>query len=474
MAGLGTTAGRVGTFVVVALVCAVAWPSGTADAARALLSVDGVPGGPGSITQFALEGPSGTPRALGTAAAGADPQHVALTSDGRYAYASASEDATVTAYRVDRKSGSLEALPGPPVAAEEGAHGVAVAPGDRYVYVANQKPGTVSQYGVAPDGSLSPLAEASVPAGAGASGIAIAPDGRSVYVTNIRAASVSQYAVDRRSGRLKPMSPPAVAAPHAASGLGISPDGRALYVASLSGRLAQYEIDPETGELTPMRPASVAVGLGSAGIATTPSGRYLYTPDAGRDTASQFAIHRRSGRLSPLEPPAVSVGAAPGGIAATPDGRFVYVANSDDSTLSRFRVGDDGRLGETPSSPIATGPSPHGVAVSPNQGPVARLRVRRGDLVARVGEPVRLDSRRSRDRDGKVARRSWRFGDGTRRRGPAVVRHRFRRPGTYLVRVRVTDDEGCSRRLVYTGQTAYCNGSGRAVAKRRIKVRPAR
>ncbi len=41
-----------------------------------------------------------------------------------------------------------------------------------------------------------------------------------------------------------------------------------------------------------------------------------------------------------------------------------------------------------------------------------------------------------------------------------------------MVTVTETDDSGCSTRLVYTGQTAYCNGSPQAVGIERIPVPP--
>jgi hypothetical protein len=67
---------------------------------------------------------------------------------------------------------------------------------------------------------------------------------------------------------------------------------------------------------------------------------------------------------------------------------------------------------------------------------------------------------------------AWRFGDGHGRpNGSATDTHSYRRPGRYTVTVTVTDDEGCSSRKTYTGQTTSCNGGPQAVAKRRIRVR---
>jgi hypothetical protein len=97
----------------------------------------------------------------------------------------------------------------------------------------------------------------------------------------------------------------------------------------------------------------------------------------------------------------------------------------------------------------------------------------RGKRPPRAGQVVRFSAVRSTDPDGRVAIHRWRFGDGKHARAAkAKIRHRFRRPGRYTIRLRVRDDEGCSARLLYTGQSAYCNGGPEAVASKRIRVRP--
>jgi hypothetical protein len=174
--------------------------------------------------------------------------------------------------------------------------------------------------------------------------------------------------------------------------------------------------------------------------------------------------------LERLSPAAVPAGERPEGAAIAPNGRALYVVDADGGGVHWFSIHPrTGRLTAGDPAFFATGPNPHGAVVTPDQGPVARLRV---DPVVEAGEPVRLDGTPSRDPDGRVARYAWSFGDGRKTiAGAPVAIHRYRGPGRYSARLKVTDDEGCAARRVYTGQTISCNGGPAAIAIRRVTVR---
>ena len=69
-------------------------------------------------------------------------------------------------------------------------------------------------------------------------------------------------------------------------------------------------------------------------------------------------------------------------------------------------------------------------------------------------------------------RYDWDFGDGETATdaGPRPV-HVYASARDYRVTVTVTDNEGCSERLVFTGQMPLCNGSPRAKASRLVTIR---
>jgi PKD domain/PASTA domain len=50
------------------------------------------------------------------------------------------------------------------------------------------------------------------------------------------------------------------------------------------------------------------------------------------------------------------------------------------------------------------------------------------------------------------------------------VSHVYAQPGSYSATLTVTDDQGCSTALLYTGQTASCDGGPTASAKASVTV----
>jgi DNA-binding beta-propeller fold protein YncE len=118
-------------------------------------------------------------------------------------------------------------------------------------------------------------------------------------------------------------------------------------------------------------------------------------------------------------------------------------------------------------SPIPVGSSPFGIAIIPDQPPLASFI----DPRARPGIPVAFNASASSDPDGTIARFDWVFGDGqTAPGGGPTPSHTYKRPGTYKATLTLTDNEGCSTALVFTGQTAYCNGQASAAQTQTIKV----
>lgn len=187
-----------------------------------------------------------------------------------------------------------------------------------------------------------------------------------------------------------------------------------------------------------------------------------------------FAI-AADGRLSSLgslptcDQAQTAAACGPNAIAIAPDSKAAYALNTFSENVASFGINDDGTLMEIEPSPIPTGgvdPAVQGIVAEPNQGPIASLA---RDNVASL--TASFDASESSDPDGEIVRYDWDFGDGetVSTAGPNTT-HVYARPGRYRVTVTVSDNEGCSDALVFTGQTVLCNGSVDAKASRLITV----
>ncbi len=343
--------------------------------------------------------------------------------------------------------------------------------------------------------------------------IAVHPAGHSAYVTDPLYGKVRQYTIGPGGG-LVPKDPPSVFELPAARGVAVSPGGAVLYVLVSRG-IAVLDIDA-TGALT-RRPGLVAVPSTSLeDLALTPDGRHLYATSQDR-RVFQFDVGA-DGAPTPMAVPSLltPLGAKPIGIAVAPDASVVYVAAQGVSTAGSRRVltfavgpggalsagadaliagagftlwylstspdgkhlfvgGDDGHLFDLGPGPLLAPAAPakvdlsgaHGVVVSPNQAPVASF----APGPAAAGSPVRFDASAASDPDGTIVRYDWDFGDGTALPdGGPTPEHVYTSPGTYIVTLVVTDNEGASTATVFTGGTVLGNGTPGAQATQVVEV----
>jgi MYXO-CTERM domain-containing protein len=124
--------------------------------------------------------------------------------------------------------------------------------------------------------------------------------------------------------------------------------------------------------------------------------------------------------------------------------------------LVRLTVTDDkGATGQDAAIVIVGAPG--------NRLPVADAGA---NLSATVNTAVAFDARGSFDVDGTLTSYAWDFGDGQRGTG-AQTQHAYANPGSYLVRLTVTDDRGATSEdflLVTVGQLAVVNQAPQARA----------
>ncbi len=238
-------------------------------------------------------------------------------------------------------------------------------------------------------------------------------------------------------------------------GIAITPDGRSVYVASdLSGTVSV--IDTATNSVTG---PPIEIGTDPEWVTVSPNDSAVYVSNFSSNSVSVIDPGTDEVRTT------VMIGEEePQGIAVSPDSATWFVTTLSDEMVRGFRAKSEKSLG----GPIAVGVEPSRLVFSPDQPPSATFS---GPTLARPGPPVSFDASASRDPDGSIAEFAWNFGDGTATQsaGPTPA-HVYSSPGTYRVGLRLTDDEGCSTNLVFTGQTASCNGSAAASATGSVTV----
>ena len=143
--------------------------------------------------------------------------------------------------------------------------------------------------------------------------------------------------------------------------------------------------------------------------------------------------------------------------AVTADDKTLFVTSGSDNTVTPVTGGNSLSVG----TPIAVGTAPVAVAITPDQAPVASLKVTLGP----PGTPTSFDATASTAPDGSISSYAWNFGDGSTETTPTpFATHTYTTPGPITATVTVTSADGTSTSQGFTGQTMVRNGGPSAIA----------
>jgi DNA-binding beta-propeller fold protein YncE len=369
---------------------------------------------------------------------------VAISPDGSRAYVGRKDSKDVVA--IDLRTGRLV---GSPIPIGEIPTAIAITPDGRRAYVVDS---TGSELEPAEtitvlDTQTGSVVGGPIKVGRAPSDVAIAPDGSKAYVVNQFSNTVTVLDTGTNAALGEPIT-----IVEQTTDIAISPDGSRAYVTSQISDVVSA-IDTHTDRVVGESPKLIG---GSFPIAISPDGGRAYVASLNESFLSVVDV--RAGQLLP----GVSGIEAPEFVAIAPDGRTVYLAGSEATNVAALDAGTSQLR-----VPIPVGKGAAGIAVVPDQPPAASFTVAR----ARPGVPVGFDASGSKDPDGAVSTYAWDFGD---RRGATAGKpgtsHVYRAPGAYRATLTLTDDEGCSTAFVFTGRTAYCNGSAVATATEPVTV----
>jgi YVTN family beta-propeller protein len=370
---------------------------------------------------------------------GLGPFGMAITPDARTAYVANIDVGLVKAIDVGTKQ-----VAGTPIEVGGGPEGIAITPDGTRAYVATNGGERVAVIDTA-DNFVGPP----IPVAGDPDSVAITPDGRSAYVTDLTSGDVS--VIDTAANQVVGPPIPVGSSPR---GIAITPDGSRAYVAN-SGSKTVSVIDTATNQVVG---PPIEVENEPYAVAVTPDGSRVYVTNRGMGTVSVIDT-----ATNQVVGPPIQLTGEPTAIAITPDGTRAYVTNGMSGIVAVIETATNQVVGP----PIMVGTAPESIAITPDQPPLAAFT----GSVARPGVPIVFSAAASRDQDGSISRYSWDFGDGqTVPDGGPSPGHTYSKPGSYRVTLTVTDNDGCSTSLRYTGQTAYCNGSAAARLTQTVSV----
>lgn len=395
-----------------------------------------------SVLDAATGAPIGAPIPTGEPSG---PFTLAISPDGRRVYTANFDDDSISAIDTQTK-----ALVGAPIPVGEGPIGIAISRDGTVGYVANSDDNTVSVVNLV----AGTVVGAPIPVpGVGGRPMnpILTPDGKKLYVP-YSGGGGTVVVIDTATHQVIGTPIPTGSDPYMGA---VTPDGSRVFVGDVDGAEV-YAIDTATDQLIG---GPIPVGEGPAGIAISPDGTRAYVAGLSSETIEVLDTQA-------LVPLGTIKGAGEAEFAAlTPDGRRGFVSHYSEGAVQMF----DPLGGQVLGAPIATGDGASGLAVVPNQPPVAAPFSAPAKI--RPGVAATFDAAGSTDPDGSVAGFAWGFGEGATAAVPTPqVSHVFARPGLYDVTLTLTDNEGCSTAYVFTGETAYCNGSPVATTALRVSV----
>jgi 6-phosphogluconolactonase len=263
---------------------------------------------------------------------------------------------SVSAFAIDRSTGTLKALNQQPSMGTGPAH-LSTDREGRHVLVANYGGGSVAVLPIADDGSLRPASDVEQHTGSGvdpkrqkephAHQIVLDPAGQIAYVPDLGLDKVMIYRFDATEGTLEPGSSP-YAAMKPGDGprhIAFHPGGRLAFVINeMSSTIAAFARTgsngalEERGRVSTLPPDQRPLpDYSTADVQVHPSGRFLYGSNRGHDSIAVYTIDQTDGRLTFVEAESTG-GKTPRAFGIDPSGRFLLAANQRSDSVVVFRI----------------------------------------------------------------------------------------------------------------------------------------
>jgi YVTN family beta-propeller protein len=302
-------------------------------------------------------GPGGTSTTLGVAS---DPNDIATTPDGNYAYVSSSLGVSV----IDGADTATPTALSRPLLQGTDCESVAISPDGNYAYVVTgpYSEVTVISGADSADPTVLPVLLQTV---GGAATVQFTPSGQYAYVANWHAGTVS--IIDGANTATPTVSSTVLTVGTNPISIAMTPDGQYAYVYNEgSGTVSVIDnadsADPTVSSDTLAVPYAPASGQDPGDLAITPDGQRVYLTNWYGGTVTEI-----DGADSPsptVSPTSLTVGEAPSAVAITPDGQTAYVTNAVSDSVTVIENADSSAPSVTSTIPDIQS-RPIAVAVDP-------------------------------------------------------------------------------------------------------------
>jgi YVTN family beta-propeller protein len=272
--------------------------------------------------------------AAGPLSVGSEPEGVAISPDGSFAYVCDENASAVTRIRTSDNAVTATIFVG------RNPVGVAISPDGSFAYVANSEDNSVTRIRTSDDAVIATIGVGALPYN-----VAISPDNTFAYVTNAGGNSVTRI---QSSDNTVTYTITVGTFPY---DVAISPDGTFAYVTNLGEDSNVSRIQTSDNAVT----ATIPVAGGPSGVAISPDGSFAYVTKREIGTVSRIRTSDNAVTAT------VPVGSTPENVAISSDGSFAYVTNDGSNTVTRIQTSDN-----TATATMSVGTYPVGVAISPD------------------------------------------------------------------------------------------------------------
>jgi len=282
-----------------------------------------------------------------------NPSFLALDRTGTHLYAVHGDMQDISAFRVDRATGSLAFLNRQDTGGKNPVH-LALDPAGRHVVVSNHLASNLAVLPIRPDGSLGEreqLVTLEGPLGPHRVEQKLSKPHFNPFDPSGRFVIVQDKGLDRtfsfrfENGRLAPAAIPFVAAREVAGPrhMAFAPHrGMAYVLNELDSTVTAYAYDGATGALAPRQilstlPESFTGNSRASEIQVDAGENVVYASNRGHDSIAVFRIDPATGLLAFAGADAAQ-GKTPRFFTLTPNGRFLFALNEDSDSIVAFAV----------------------------------------------------------------------------------------------------------------------------------------